>query len=166
MMSHTTWTTLQFVKDKDLDYIFYDIGITNYHNTNWYLRVPDATTRAVQNDGTLIEWSQAYAHVYMQRDQYYLTEPFCVEFDLIENSYGGIQFYSGSANTGRLDYTFSDTGHYKITNTLSRQEFYLDGKLIKSSSINFTQSYVVFVSVTSQGTPRKIKYRNFIAYEI
>lgn len=150
-----------------IDGTFKDIGTSSDHNDYWYERRPDLTTVTRMDNGTVIEWTDGYAH-YQAENGIYYSVPMCFEFDLLESVNGTVQMHNGYNGTDSKTITFTITqlGHYKIINQMDSQYIYCNGELLKSYTLEQSRFYFAFLSNSSSATDRRIKYANFVAYPI
>lgn len=151
------------VKDKTIDYLFWDIGVTSNHNDNWGdngnkgIRVRDesGTTLSAQTGKT---WVQFFA----QSTATFFTNPFTVEFEVVSYiNTPAIRFTDNSANKVHQ----VSTGIWKITIGTNSITVLKDGQL-QSHYLSGLEGKDCKVFFELSENEDVIKYNNFRIYSI
>lgn len=146
------------VKDKDINYLFWDIGVTSNHNDTWY---NTGLTLTRQLNGTLITCTQTWKKIYPISDDTFFDRPFVLEFDIVDIVTQVVMNYTNGTTT-KEEY-LGQTGHYKYSfnsNGVTKQKDY--GNIVNLTNVTGALRIGFILGLTTHS----VKLANLKAYLI
>ena len=153
-----------FVKDKTIDYLFWDIGVKNNHNDNWLKQ--NCTTFSRGYDGTTVvgtnlfiasadttsDWSKVVS----------FTVPFVIEFDLVSYDNSATRYVRTAIVGGSTasQVALTETGHYKVIVTENGSSCTVDGHNHSTYDSQTGQSHQILFASPN------LKFKEFKVYSL
>ena len=154
------------VKDKNINYLFWDIGVTDNHNTNWEY-VANRVTRTFTADGSAsvltMATGQTWGYAWVNSTNYRFNLPLVIEYNLVEIvDSPRIRFL---CDTSSYAYILSNygTGHHKWIITDSTISLTVNGQS-KNVQLAYTRDNGLGIYWEFDSDTDGLTYKNFIVY--
>lgn len=172
------------VKDKDITYLFWDIGVTSNYNDNIYAWLFRDCTRDIMLrtiDGTVLDVSEISTsvapNVTPNTSNFYtnyIEKGSCVEFDVVEvDTSNSVNFITIIRRDGASPaypsinlHTYTVPFHVKINYNDNGIQIWVNDTEIPQSTYNDIVNYRSYFNFPSNTRGTYVKYKNFVLYSI